>query len=322
MIVVKDGLFTPAELQPCIDILTNSAWSFGWKSNTDLSFGHWNLDIARAGVNNNIDISDRLPPEFAVLWNKLAEQYPNATLTRCYANQHTYGCEGYIHTDTERKEDQTCVVYLNKDWDADWGGETTFYNNDRSEIISSVLPKFGRTAVFSGNIPHCARGLTRICNKTRTTLMFKFAIDPSAFYAVEVTLKEFLMRIGANQKPHKNGSLMDHLLRTFLLMKSANLKDEIALAGGLHSVYGTSSYRNGCLPYDSTLVADTFGEEVDHMVRMFGALNRPDDLKDNSKLNEKDLFLMRCIEVANLYDQGELHLYPHLQEFLNAYRTK
>lgn len=320
MILVNDLLFNQDDLKLCLGWLHNANWSYGWKSNKDINFGHWNTDITKTGINNNVDVSDRLPDVFVPIWAKIKEQYPEAILTRCYANQHTFGTEGYIHTDTERKEDQTCVVYMTPEWDADWGGETVFFNNDKTEILKSVLPKFGRTAIFSGNIQHCARGVSRICNRARMTLMFKFSINPQDYYSSESLLKNFLLNIGANQKPHKNGSLMDHLMRTFMLMKSANLNDGICLAGGLHSVYGTSSYKDGCLPHDSTLVADTFGEDVDAAVRLFGSLNRPDDLKDDSRLSEVELFLMRCIEVANLYDQGELHLYPHLQEFLQRYR--
>jgi len=319
VILVKDNLFERDDLLACAAALTNSAWSYGWRSNADISFGHWNCDITKTAINNNVDATDRLPPEFLKIWEKLKEIYPDAILTRCYANQHTFGTEGYIHTDTERKQDQTCVVYLNEGWEADWGGETNFYNTDKTEIVKSVLPKFGRTAVFAGNIPHCARGVARICNKARLTLMFKFAIDPEAYYPSETKLREFLVAIGAHQKPHKNGSLMDHLLRTFLLLQSVNLNDTICLAGGLHSVYGTSSYKNGCIEEDSQVVADIFGKDVDYLVRLFSGLDRPKDLIDGNGLYERDLFCMRCIESANLYDQGELHLYPHLQAFVAQY---
>lgn len=322
MIIVNDQLFDQDDLKLCLSWLMNTGWSYGWKSNSDVNFGHWNTDITRTGVNNNIDATDRLPEVFLPIWAKIKAQYPKAVLTRCYANQHTFGTEGYIHTDTNRKEDQTCIIYMNTEWDADWGGETAFFNNDKTEILKSVLPKFGRFVVFPGSIQHCARSVSRICNRARMTLMFKFSIDPQDHYSSESVLKNFLLRVGANQKPHKNGSLMDHLMRTFMLMKSVKLGDEVCLAGGLHSVYGTSSYKNSCLPTDSTLVADTFGVEVDRMVRLFCSLNRPNDLKDGSALPERDLFLMRCIEVANLYDQGELHLHPHLEEFLHKQRNK
>jgi hypothetical protein len=113
---------------------------------------------------------------------------------------------------------------------------------------------------------------------------------------------------------------MDHLIRVFHLMKSAGIGDTLALAGGLHSVYGTNAYKNACLQWENDTVRRIFGDEVERLVRLFSRLNRPEDLMDGSILDEKDLFLMRCIEVANLYDQGELHLYPHLQEFAQQFK--
>lgn len=320
MIVVREDIVTPEELQPCIDWLHRAPWSFGWKSDKDISFGHWNVDIARGGVTNTVDVSSRLPGPFKYVWKKMLDQFPGSTLVRCYANQHTFGTEGYIHTDTERPEDQTCVIYLNKEWDVNWGGETSFYSLDRSAVLLSVIPKIGRMVVFSGAIPHCAKPLTRICNKSRTTLMFKFAVDPKSVYQAEVLLKAFLINIGANQKPHKNGSLMDHLVRVFHLMKSVGIGDILAVAGGLHSVFGTNAYKDACLPWESTLVQESFGDEVDRIVRLFARLNRPQDLMDGSPLSEQDLFLMRCIETANLYDQGELDRHPHLVEFARQFQ--
>ena len=320
MILVREDLLTTEELQPCIDWLHRAPWSYGWHSHKDKPFGHWNVDIARSGIKNTVDVSSRLPKPFKYVWRKMLQQFPGATLVRCYANQHTYGIEGYIHTDTDREEDQTAIFYLNKEWDADWGGETKFYSLDHSEVLMSVLPKLGRMVVFPGSIPHCARQVTRICPKSRITLMFKFAVDPSIAYPSEQVLREFLKKIGANQMPHKNGSLMDHLLRTFHLMKSAGIGDTLALAGGLHSVYGTNAYKNACLQWENDLVGRVFGGEVDRLVRLFSRLDRPTALMDGSNLDEKDLFLMRCIEVANLYDQGELHLFPHLQEFALQFR--
>lgn len=320
MIAVREDLLTPEELQPCIDWLHKAPWSYGWKSDRDISFGHWNVDIARGAVTNSVDVSSRLPKPFKYVWKKLLAAYPGAVLLRCYANQHTYGTEGYIHTDTTRAEDQTCVIYLNRDWDANWGGETTLYNHEKTAIAASVLPKIGRILVFPGAIPHRAQPVSRICAKARLTLMYKFSINPKELYTSEVLLKAFLLSIGANQKPHKNGTLMDHLLRVFHLMKSVGIGDILAVAGGLHSVFGTSSYKDACLPWESTLVLDSFGDEVDRIVRLFAAIKRPDDLRDGSPLPEQDLFLLRCIETANLYDQGELADYPHLMQFAAQFR--
>lgn len=305
-------------LTPAMRWLDKASWSYGWHSDKDVPYGHWNVDITRTGIKNTVDITERLPKEFLDVWKTIKP--PEAVLVRAYANRHTFGTEGYPHTDTDRMEDQTCVIYLNRDWKAEWGGETTFYNPEKTEILNAVMPRFGRAVIFPGNIPHCARAVSRICPEVRTTLMFKFAVDLKSMYPAEEILKSFLTEVGAFQKPHKDGSLGNHLLRVFHLMKSVGIGDVLAVAGGLHSVYGTHSYKNACLNIESKRVRETFGPEVDRLVRLFSSLKRPDDLLDGSSLEEKDLFLMRCIEVANLYDQGELDDHPQLKAFAAQFK--
>lgn len=321
MINVKQGIIPDNILQKAVQYLDKGAWKHGWPSNTDIPFGHWNLDITSTTKNNPTDVSDRLPDTFAAIWTIINKQFfgDKAILTRCYANRHTFGTEGFIHTDTERTQDQTCVVYLNEDWNPDWGGETNFYNADKTEIIKSVLPMFGRTAVFPGNVPHCARGLTKICPKVRTTLMFKVSIDPKSLYPAEEILRNFLTQIGATQKKHKTGTLADHLLRCFHLLKDVGAGDILALAAGLHSVYGTNAFKKQSISKDDTIVADMFGAEVDRLVRLFSTIDRPKCLENpDGSLSDLDLFLLRSIECANLFDQDELNAdtYPNLHRFV------
>ena len=259
------------------------------------------------------------------MWDLVNKEFfkGQALLTRCYANKHTFGTEGYVHTDSERKEDQTVVVYLNEEWNYEWGGETMFY--EKGEAIRAVVPKMGRVASFPGNIPHCAKALSRLCPKVRTTLMLKVTIDPKAIYDSEQLLVEFLKEIGADKKPHKNGTLLDHLLRVYHLLKSIGANDILALAGGLHSVYSTNTYKLSCLSYTSDRIHETFGPEVDRIVRLFCTIDRPKCLEvPNETLTELDLFLLRCIECANLHDQDELNEtdYPNLYKFSMEVRNK
>lgn len=326
MIMVKEGIIHKDVLKKCLYILNKANWTYGWPSNTGVPYGHWNVDITRTSKSNPTDVSDRLPDAFADVWEVINNEFFGgvAKLTRCYSNRHTFGTEGYIHTDTNRAQDQTCVVYLDEEWSADWGGETNFYNTNMTEIIKSVLPAFGRTAVFPGNIPHCARGVTRICPKVRTTLMFKATIDPKAMYPAEQMLESFLDSIGATQKKHKKGTLADHLMRTFHMLKGVGAGDIVALAGGLHSVYGTNAFKSPCLKKEDKRIHELFGAEVDRLVRLFSTLNRPNSLESpDGSLSETDLFLLRCIECANLYDQDELdqEVYPNLYEFASKFRT-
>jgi SM-20-related protein len=309
MILAKDSIIETRKLNKCNAWLDKANWSYGWHSNKAIPFGHWNVDITRTSPANSTDISHRLPKEFLEVWEDINKSFfqDKAVLIRCYSNKQTFGTEGYIHTDTQRLEDYTIVVYMNEEWEADWGGETTFYNNDKTEIIDAILPRFGRVAVFPGNINHCARAVTRICPKARTTLMFKAAVDPKAMYPQEQLISNFIKQIGADKRPHKAGNLGDHLLRTYYILKSVNVPDHIALAGGLHSVYSTNAYKTPTIPWESTLIKDMFGEEVDRLVRLFSKIDRPNCLENpDGSLNESDLIAMKYIECANLYDQGSL----------------
>jgi len=324
MISIKDNLIPRDKLKLCHAWLDKANWVYGWPSNTDMQFGHWNVDIAKTAITNTTEIKDRLPQAFKEVWKDLNNKLykDKATLIRCYSNRHTFGTEGYIHTDTKRKEDHTIVIYLD-DWNANWGGETMFYDPLKTEIIKSVIPSYGKVVSFPGTIPHKAAAISRICSKVRTTLMFKATIDPKAIYEAEELLTEFLKEIGADKKPHKNGSLMDHLIRVFHILKSVGANDILALAGGLHSIYGTNAYKTGCLSYTSWKVEQTFGPEVDRLVKLFSKLDRPNALENpDGSLSELDLFLMRSIECANLYDQGELDAekYPNLHEFVKIFK--
>ena len=58
-----------------------------------------------------------------------------------------------IHHDCSEDEDEwTFLLYLNPDWRVDDYGETVFYekNDDDTEIITEVLPKYGRVVIFQG----------------------------------------------------------------------------------------------------------------------------------------------------------------------------
>jgi SM-20-related protein len=325
MIKILDNVISKSTLGQCNVWLEKANWTYGWHSDPNVPYGHWNVDITKTTMHNPTDVTKKLPKEFKDVWDKLNVEYfkGQGLLTRCYANRHTFGTEGYIHTDSQRKEDHTVIVYLNEEWDYGWGGETMFYEN--GEVLKGVTPRFGRMVVFPGYIEHCAKGLSRICSKVRTTLMFKVTVDPKAIYESEVLLSEFLNEVKANEKPHKVGSLKDHLLRVFHILKGNGANDILALAGGLHSVYSTGSYRIACLPYTSENILETFGPEVDRIVKLFSTTDRPKALETpDGTLNEVDLFLLRCIECANLYDQEELNEtdYPNLYKFSLEIRTQ
>lgn len=49
----------------------------------------------------------------------------------------------------------TTVLYLNPNWQADWGGELVIYSEDSTQTLAKVLPEMGKLVVFmSEQIPH------------------------------------------------------------------------------------------------------------------------------------------------------------------------
>jgi len=96
MITIQDNLFDLAVLDECNKVLNNVAtWSYGWHSNVQIPYGHWNFDITKTDRNNPTDVSDRLPDPFNKVWEELDDKIfkGKAAMVRCYANRHTFGTE-------------------------------------------------------------------------------------------------------------------------------------------------------------------------------------------------------------------------------------
>jgi hypothetical protein len=217
--------------------------------------------------------------------------------------------EGYPHMDSVRSNETTAVVYLNKEWFREWGGETVFYEGD--EIIEGVVPKFGRLVTFPSNIVHVARAVSRVCPVNRITLVLK-SRHPNDDDQL-VRLEQFLFEIKANTKKHKHGSLLEHLIRTYDLLRSKNAPPEVCLAGGLHAAYGTSAFHDVCLR-DHHLIENTFGKTVENLVHTFSTLqNRTQQIERSGSIE------LKLMEAANLTDQYLLKEGTPLEIFWKNY---
>lgn len=60
-----------------------------------------------------------------------------------------------VHTDFNWVEELklhrriSAILYLNKEWNSDWGGNLDFYDTNRENIISSIKPDFGNLLIWS-----------------------------------------------------------------------------------------------------------------------------------------------------------------------------
>ncbi len=135
--------------------LNRSGWSFGWKSNKNTeSFSFWhkhfagniNPDhVAPDGAGQQYDCTDELQRNAPVLrqfWDRLGEiMLPGHRLLRCYANGQPFGSEGTLHTDSTSDRSFTTIYYPHEKWDPNWGGETVFFNREKSDVVASIYPR-------------------------------------------------------------------------------------------------------------------------------------------------------------------------------------
>jgi SM-20-related protein len=315
------------------EMIAREPLTFGSRSNARTDpHGHWSQSFADAARTNLADVAgdlsndERLAP-IRNAWEFLRDaELSEAVLIRCYLNGYTYGTDGYFHTDSQRPDEHTAVIYINDYWEPDWGGETVFLNA-QNEICQSVLPKRNRAVIFPSAIQHAGRGVSRKCTALRRTLIFKARRKRSVHFE---KLSVFLREAGATRLSHKSGTLHDHLVRTFALLEARGVSAPVCFAGGLHSVFGTNAYKTVLLaPDQGRTVHSEFGREVENLASLFARLERPETLEKPLQLGEKtalvrlrsketmmvdrqDFDHLRLIECANLADQDNLNRYKAL----------
>lgn len=313
----------------------------GWLSNeTTDPHGHWNCNFVSNDKSANLaDKSGEFNnPVVQEVWNWIKENVPefkDKILLRCYMNAHTYGVDGYFHTDSSRDNEKTMVLYIvSGDWNKNWGGETIFQEND--ELIFSVLPKKNRSIVFNSNLSHCARGVSRLFHGIRKTFMIKVRDRRTDNFE---KLSSFLIKYKAHLKDHQNGSLHDHLVRSFQLLEDKRAPEHVCFAAGLHSIFGTNVYKDGILELkNKDIIVSEFGEQAFELAALFSIINRPSTLetpetfqdgKFHLKLNSDKLVAVEpetlenlyLIEGANLTDQKQLdpEKFPTIYKFYTDY---
>lgn len=327
------------------DLLKTSedgSYTSGWKSSKKTDpHGHWNINFAKGGGPANLaDISHTVPDKLKKAWASIQEKYSlqEMKLLRCYINAHTYGVEGYSHTDSKRDDEWTIVIYLIDNWKMDWAGETIVIEDE--EIVKSVIPKRNRALIFPGNHIHAARAVSRLCFGLRRTLMFKFRARRCDDFE---KLSEFLVSKGANKHKHSRGSLHDHLMRNFSLLKERYYDIDLCNAAGLHSIFGTNAFTKTVLREDDySELAEKFGEKAASLAKLFGIIQRPKTLENPEDLTETEATVLlrddngtmtiprfafdelRIMEAANLYDQKSLKTqkYPILTKIWGASNDK
>ena len=90
-------------------------------------------------------------------------------MARRIINKQTHGLDSGIHSDfpKEKQQSKTFILYVNKSWEKEWGGETVFYNDNKEEI-ERCIPEAGKLISYNSQMFH--QGLAPLNNATRITL--------------------------------------------------------------------------------------------------------------------------------------------------------
>ncbi len=191
---VFDNVLPEPMRKEVYDFLMDPGWMHGWKSRaaTDVySFWHKHFagalkpDTREKPYDCAAELNDEWCGPLGRFWQLLSSPtvYGGGplirhTLVRCYANGLQYGSDGTLHTDAVAKNSYTTVYYPHSHWDPNWGGETVFFNDAKTDIIGCVYPKPNRMVTFPGTMQHVARGVSRTYPGLRITLMFKTQLGP------------------------------------------------------------------------------------------------------------------------------------------------
>lgn len=145
-----------------------------------------------------------------------------------------------------------------------------------------------------------------------------------------------LKRLGVFRVQHNRRmglTLGEHLVNTYDDLKRLGADEEVALAGGLHSVYGTNAFRKQSIGADQRpVIRGLFGERAERLAWLFSRVNRPRcfegeamvdwKTKEPVEVSEDDLRDLQLIEAANLSDNGsDLSQYPNLRRVYDEHKA-
>jgi hypothetical protein len=141
-------------------------WYFGQKSNNDTVYPMWAQGYYDGFKGEYKQDTQEWVREVGDRFMEICgDEY---TLVRSMLAGNTYGQDGDIHDDwLVPGESLTGVLYLNRRWQDNWGGETVVYaREDRSQVEISKF-EAGKLIVFDGSNPHIGKGPQRACGELR-----------------------------------------------------------------------------------------------------------------------------------------------------------
>jgi SM-20-related protein len=153
-------------------------WQFGWNTPSNPNNRYWHFEVGGGGKKNFDDVSDIVAKHpiktFGLYQDWLRESLvpKSSKILRFYLNAHTFGTDGWPHTDTDRCDELTTVLYLTQEWKPEWCGETVIFDG-RGDIEAAVIPKPNRLLAFPSDRLHSPRPLSKVFEGLRIVLVVK-----------------------------------------------------------------------------------------------------------------------------------------------------
>lgn len=137
----------------------NMHWEFiGWSGEAQEPYRHW----CAYPEGGEVD-------EIWKCMNSAIQEETGLHLTpiRSIVNLYNHGDSSWMHRDNC---DYTALLFINHMWDINWGGDFLIYE-EKETFCSPCIP--GRLIVFSGNLLHGPRPVSREAPFPRMSLVFQ-----------------------------------------------------------------------------------------------------------------------------------------------------
>ena len=141
-------------------------WFFGQKSNNDTVYPMWGQGFYDGFKGEYKEDANQWVKEVGDRFIDICgDEY---ILVRSMLAGNTFGQDGDIHDDwLVPGESLTGVLYLNRRWEDNWGGETVVYNRENRNQVEISKFEAGKLIVFDGSNPHIGKGPQRACGELR-----------------------------------------------------------------------------------------------------------------------------------------------------------
>ena len=140
-------------------------WKFGQKSNNDTVYPMWFQGFFDVHKQEYVIEQDWIKNVGDRFLEECGDEY---MLVRNMIAGNTFGQDGDIHDDwLVPGESLTGVLYINRRWEDNWGGETIVYDKEDSTQVEISKLEAGKMIIFDGSNPHIGKGPQRNCGELR-----------------------------------------------------------------------------------------------------------------------------------------------------------